>query len=102
MRVSSKSGWALNEAGSVTSNSNSSPLAAAARARHLPARQSLERNLETDAGRLGQVAGVGGETIRDVDHRRRAVRGEPAPGDDARLGMRVATPNGPPGRVRDW
>ena len=66
----------------------------------VPAGQPLERDLQADPRGSGQMTGVGGETIRDVDHRRRAVRGEPLPRGDAGLGVGVAPPQEAAGPCR--
>src|SRR5436309_1481698 len=48
----------------------------------------LERDLDPDARRRGEVRGIRREAVGDVDHRARPKVGEPPPRGDARLGMR--------------
>src|SRR5207244_8045828 len=56
----------------------------------LPARDLLEVDLDADFGCGGEVLGVGGEAIRDIDHRADTVIGEPEAGLDPGLRARIA------------
>src|SRR6266446_253143 len=50
----------------------------------------LEVDLDADFGCGGEVLGVGGEAIRDIDHRAGTVISEPEAGLDPRLRARIA------------